>query len=436
MVVGWGASGDPDVYEFDDLDGRSGWARTLLGRRRRLLLRTDPLSAQAARFLRLAAEPGRELGRRWGREDMRFPASHRVLDLTPVPPNILHCHNLHGGYFDLRVLPELSRRLPVVLTLHDAWLLGGHCAHSLECQLWSEGCGACSQLDLYPAAARDSTAYNWRRKAATMAASRVRVAAPSSWLLRQAETSLLAPAIVESRVIPNGVDLDIFRPGSQAQARRSLGIDPHLRVLVFAAAGVRSNPWKDVRTLERSLEILATGKDRLDGPILLLALGEEGPSRRIGRGAELRFVPYQDDAHAVAEYYRAADVYLHPARAETFGNSILEAAACGIPVVASEVGGIPEQVESLWTRDGRMTGPFSRAATGILAPAGDVEGMAEGVRQLLTDRALAAQLGANGAERARRHYGLDRQVDAYLDWYRAILDERSAGGRPAHTASS
>ena len=80
---------------------------------------------------------------------MEFPGSHRVLDVTPAPPDILHCHNLHGEYFDLRILPELTRRLPVVLTLHDAWLLGGGCAHSVDCDRWRDDCGDCAQADLY-----------------------------------------------------------------------------------------------------------------------------------------------------------------------------------------------------------------------------------------------------------------------------------------------
>ena len=53
--------------------------------------------------------------------------------------DVLHLHNLHGGYFDLRHLPRLSPRLPVVVTLHDTWLTSGHCAYTLECERWRDG---------------------------------------------------------------------------------------------------------------------------------------------------------------------------------------------------------------------------------------------------------------------------------------------------------
>ena len=426
LVVGRGASDDPDVYRFNDLEGRSAWAQALLRRRQELLEGRNPAATQAARVLRVLAEPSREWGRRRGREDMEFPGSHRVLDITPSPPDILHCHNLHGEYFDLRLLPELTRRLPVVLTLHDAWLLGGGCAHSVDCDRWRSDCGSCARPDLFPAAggggrARAGAAYNRRRKAAIMAASRVYLATPSSWLMRRAEDSLVAPAIVESRVIPNGVDLAVFHPGPTAQARDTLGIDRNARVLLFAANGIRSNPWKDFGMLERTLEILGATESHREEPILFLALGEEGRGRRIGC-AELRFIPFEADVGTVSDYYRAADVYLHAARAETFGNSILEAAACATPVVATNVGGIPEQVDSLgpWG-DRHRSQPAGRAATGILVRPGDANGMAEAVRLLLADRGLAEKIGRTGAERARRRFSLDAQIDAYLDWYFSIL---------------
>lgn len=419
LVVGRGASGDPDVYQFDDLDGRSAWAQALLRARRRLLGRENPAAVQAARVLRVLAEPGREWSRRQGREDMEFPGSHRVLNLTPLPPDILHCHNLHGEYFDLRILPELTCRLPVVLTLHDAWLLGGGCAHSVDCDRWRDDCGSCTRPDLYPGSVRAGAAYNLRRKAAILAASKVYLATPSTWLMRRVEDSLVAPAIVGSRVIPNGVDLAVFHPGSSAHARDVLGIDQQARVLLFAANGIRSNPWKDFRMLERTLEILGAGDDLPEARILLIALGEEGQGRRIGR-VELRFVGYQDDPRTVSDYYRAADVYLHAARADTFPTSVLEAAACGTPVVATAVGGISEQVTSLyrWCNSNVEAG---RPPTGVLVLPGDAEGMAVAVRRLLADGALLERLGQNAAQDARRLFGLDTHVDAYLDWYRSIL---------------
>jgi len=95
------------------------------------------------RTLRRAMHPRVWWEERRGIEDFEFPGSHHVLDLAPEIPDVLHCHNLHGGYFDLRALAALSHRVPTALTLHDAWMMSGHCAHSLGCDRWTSGCGAC-----------------------------------------------------------------------------------------------------------------------------------------------------------------------------------------------------------------------------------------------------------------------------------------------------
>jgi glycosyltransferase involved in cell wall biosynthesis len=109
----------------------------------------------------------------------------------------------------------------------------------------------------------------------------------------------------------------------------------------------------------------------------------------------------------VARYYQAADVYVHAARADTFPNTVLEAQACGTPVVATAVGGIPEQVE-----DGR---------SGYLVSAGDAPALAERLTQLLSDTELRGRMGIQAAEAARRRFDLSRQADAYLDWYRMLV---------------
>ena len=121
-------------------------------------------------------------------------------------------------------------------------------------------------------------------------------------------------------------------------------------------------------------------------------------------------MPYQKDPKVVARYYQVADVYIHAARADTFPNTVLEALACGTPVVATAVGGIPEQVE-----DG---------VTGFLMPPGDAEAMAEAIITLLTDDALRMRLGRNAAEDAQRRFTLNRQVEAYLGWYEELVANR------------
>jgi glycosyltransferase involved in cell wall biosynthesis len=336
-----------------------------------------------------------------------------LLQLTPLllrrhtavqETDIINLHNIHGDYFNLRDVAWLARRKPVVWTLHDMWPLTGHCAHSFDCERWKSGCGRCPDLTIDPAIRRDATAYNWRRKREIYANSRLYIATPCQWLMQKVKQSILGPAIVEARVIPHGVDLAVFHPAGDRQAvRAALGIPIDTVVLLFAANSIRQNIWKDCQTMQAAIVLVA---EHLHGrDLLFIALGEDAPTEQVGQ-AEIHFVPYRKDPEAVARYYQAADVYVHAARADTFPNTVLEALACGAPVVATAVGGIPEQVE-----DG---------LTGFLVPPGDAGQMAERIGRLLNDDDLRRDFSRQAAESARRRFDLERQVNDYLTWYREL----------------
>jgi glycosyltransferase involved in cell wall biosynthesis len=409
MAVGQKETDDSNVFEIPNEQIQGLWTRNLLHIKRRLSpvnreIKGAPLLLRKA--LSVIAEPLRYWDFFRGLEDLRYPGSWKVLELPPEKPNIVNCHNLHGGYFDLRSLPWLSHQVPVVLTLHDAWLLSGHCAHSFECERWRTGCGSCPNLTIYPAIWRDATAYNWQRKKDLYSGNRIYVATPSQWLMNKVDQSILAPAILERRVIHNGVDLSVFQPGDKAAARRTLGLPRDLPILLFVGQRTKKNQFKDYATMESALRKVATKSNEQE--LLFLCLGGASKDKPIGK-ARVRFVDYQHDLAKVVAFYQAADIYLHAARADTFPNTILEALACGTPVIATAVGGIPEQIE-----DG---------VTGFLTPPADPEAMAARIEQLLVDAELRQIMGSKAAEVARERFSLDIQADAYLEWFQEIVSK-------------
>ena len=153
-------------------------------------------------------------------------------------------------------------------------------------------------------------------------------------------------------------------------------------------------------------------------PIDVVALGEADDSvRSLGRVTlrGVRCVP----AETLRLWLNAADAYVHSARADTFPTSVLEALACGAPVVASSVGGIPEQVRAL----GDDPDP-----TGVLVAPGDPTALALALDRVMGDAALRRRLGENAAADAQRRFSLDEQVAAYLEFYEELLESRRAGG--------
>jgi glycosyltransferase involved in cell wall biosynthesis len=366
--------------------------------------------------LRWISEPQRWTEHARGHEDFHFPGTTRLLDLVERP-DIVHCFNLHGGYFDLSKLPWLSHQVPVVLDLRDAWLLSGHCAHSFDCERWKIGCGQCPDLNINPAIPRDATAYNWQRKKDIFSKSQVCVATPSRWLMNKVKQSILAPAIREARVIPTGVDLNIFHPFAKRSARAELELPQDAKILLIAANGIRKNPWKDYRTAR--LAVASVGERARGGRIVLLALGEQGEREQIG-AVEIRFVPHIQGPERVARYYQAADVYLHSAIADTFPRAVLEALACGTPVIATAVGGIPEQITTL-EKEGASGADHP---TGILVAPSDAEEMGAAIETLLMNQELRGRLGDNAAKDARERFNLRKQADRYLTWYEELLKAR------------
>lgn len=198
-----------------------------------------------------------------------------------------------------------------------------------------------------------------------------------------------APGRVE--IVPPGVDHAFFSPGDRRGARAALGLGDH-PVLLFVG---RIQPLKGLDVAVRALDALG----RTDA-VLLVVGGPSGPQGRaeedrvrglvagLGLADRVRFVPPQPH-HLLSTFYRSADVVLVPSRSESFGLVALEAAACGVPVVAAAVGGLRTLVD--------------HGHTGFLVEERDPAVFASHVGELLDEPAVAAAMGATAAVRARRY---------------------------------
>ena len=409
MAVGKKRSNDSNVFVINEKPSHDWWKNVCQGFANTL----NPLAGKLRGVLRLQAWlRSISKGRDWiadqrGEEDFYFPGSWDLLSQAPQKPSVLHLHNLHGGYFDPRALTALSSEVPVMLTLHDAWLLSGNCAHSFGCERWKTGCGSCPDITIYPGLKVDSTALNWQRKKEIFMQSQLYVATPCQWLMNQVKESILAPAMIEGRVIPNGVDVQLFHPGDRQKARASLGLPVIQPILLFVANGIKNNPFKDYETLRTAIAFIGNMSVQ---PIHFVALGEHGQTEQLGQ-ATVHYIERTTNIDIVANYFQAADIYVHASKAETFPNTILEAMASALPVIASNVGGISEQVV-----DG---------VTGFLVESLNPNQLAKAVLRLLEDPSLRLQMGAAGLERVKEYFTLERQVKQYQDWYEEIASKKA-----------
>jgi len=193
-------------------------------------------------------------------------------------------------------------------------------------------------------------------------------------------------------VIAPAVEHAFFAPGERAGARRALELPDDVPVVLFVG---RIQPLKGPDVAVRALAAMA----RRDAMLLVVggASGQEGDDEvhrlhalidELGVRDRVRFVPPQPH-HILSTYYRAADAVVVPSRSESFGLVALEASACGVPVVASAVGGLLTLVD--------------HGESGFLVPDRDPVEFAGYLDALLDDPTLAARLGRRGYERSLRY---------------------------------
>lgn len=419
LAVGIVRAGDPGTIAVPNLAHRNAWARACHAVADRIPARSAGF--HVAKALRgMVAEPARWLAARRGEEDFDFPGTAHLVGREQTP-DVAHLHNLHGGFFDLRVLPAWSQAFPVVLSLHDAWMLSGHCAHPFGCERWRTGCGECPALWIHPAVPRDATAFNWRRKADLFARSALHVGVPCEWLARRVRASALGPAVRSLRVIPYGIDLSIYAPPADRMAvRRELGLDTNRPVFVVFANALHERTWKDGATFRAALARVGAAREAQ-----WIALGADDGTPEAG-GIRFRTVPRGLADRDVARWFQAADAYVHPARADTFPLVNLEAQASGTPVVATAVDGIPEQIVGADVHalaDQRL----APDATGILARPGDATALARALDALALLRPnLRAAFAAQAARHAHTRFDSARHAGEYASWLRDLVAEHAA----------
>ena len=221
------------------------------------------------------------------------------------------------------------------------------------------------------------------------------VTVPSAWLAEATRRNLDLPAELALDVIANFVDTERFAPATAPTSAPPVVVHvSNFRPLKRTGDVVRI--FARVRA-DRAARLLLVG----DGPDRARALEL---ARELGVAGDVEVVGERVDLPALLE--RAA-VFLLPSENESFGLAALEALACGVPVVASRVGGVPEVV-----RDGEV---------GFLHDVGDWAAMAASTARLLDDPALRARLGRAARAHAEAHFRVEPAVDRYEAVYRRVL---------------
>ena len=290
-----------------------------------------------------------------------------VEDLDGV--DVVHLHTV-ADWFDVPSwLETLPREIGVVISLHDMWHFTGGCFLYRGCNLYSETCSPCPIL---------KSPFNWvlardehRRKLQAYRNCRAQFVAISFWLAELAGRSPIVKASGGVRVIPPGIDTTVFNPQDKDRCRKQLDLPQNAFVIITGGASL-TDANKNVPWLLKQLSHLPDLRH-----VIVLAFGEG--SVPVPDHLNVRFTGGIRDRRDLAQLFAAADVFVSASLMETYGLTLVEAMACGTPVVAFRVGGIPEAAP-----DGQV---------GILCELFEASGLLKAVETLRSSSQLRNNLG-------------------------------------------
>lgn len=309
--------------------------------------------------------------------------------------------NLHWVGAETLSIREIARiEKPIIWTMHDMWPFMGaeHYDDLYHLGRWKAPYARANR----PANASgpDIDALVWARKARAWANKTFHLVAPSHWLGDCAAASALMGHQPRT-VIANPIDTDAFAPIDRTQARRMLGLPDDRKLVLFGALGATSDRRKGYDLLVAALQALERDHGRAD--VHVLVFGGQTGGEISGVGLKSHFLGTYHDDLSLRVVYSAADVFVAPSRQDNLPNTVIEAAVCGTPTAAFDIGGMPDIID--------------HGVTGMLAPAFDTDALAAGIACLL-DTPLQREAVHTAAV---AKFSLAATIPGYLSLYRQVL---------------
>lgn len=339
------------------------------------------------------------LMRTFGIESINVNSGKRLLNLLHSSKfDIIHLHNIHGYYFDLNILKYFEQvKIPIIWTLHDAWIVTGRCACFGECNRWRHGCGNCPQKSAYPKTwLIDNSKFIYKKKHEMIKTlKKVTFITPSKWLANIVQQNFSKPIVT----IPNGVDVKTFKPISKIEKVKTCeeyNLNPIKTKILFVAANL-NDEQKGGKYIVDIIKNLSMEK------LEIITIGKKLPEKLIDKKVnQLGFIAEREK---LAKIYGIADIFVSTSMDENFPTTILEAMASGLVVVSFSTGGISEQINDV----------------GFLIKKGDIKSILSTIRELVQNKKLLLHIQKKSRERAVRLFSLKKFLNNYRKLYEDVV---------------
>jgi len=332
-----------------------------------------------------------------------WPDSGLGRELNATVADVLHLHWLGSGTLSVAEVGRLVK--PVVWTLHDMWPFCGAEHYTVEAPDSRFRVGY--RRDNVPPDERskDLNRQTWARKRRHWLRP-MHIVCPSRWLADCARDSALFQGW-PIEVIPNPIDLNVWRPIPKAVARAALGLEPTARLVLLGAPGGLSDPRKGG---DLALQALGCLVAKPAAPHGLLVFGQSMAAEHPVLPFPTRFLGCLQDDLSLVLAYSAADVFVVPSRQDNLPNTVVESQACGTPVVAFNIGGLADMV--IHHENGWLARPF------------DIKDLAQGIAWVLGDESRRKALGRAARATAEARFAEAVVAEKYQALYRRVLEPR------------
>jgi glycosyltransferase involved in cell wall biosynthesis len=329
------------------------------------------------------------------------PFSSVVAHINGLNPDLVHLHWVAGGMMRIEDIARI--KAPIVWSLHDNWAFTGGCHIMWDCSRYQKNCGKCPRLgsDSYDDLSRKVMA---RKKKNFPKVRHLTVVSLSSWLHECAVES----ALFKDRknvCLPNPIDAKKFSPVNRGLARELLNLPQDQKLILFGAMSSTSDINKGYEELVSALNQL----QRYD--VELVVFGSSQPQNGSEFSQPSHYLGRLHDDVTLRVLYSAADVMVVPSFQEAFGQTAVEAMACGTPVVAFGATGLLDIVDH--KENGYLAKPFEPAD------------LAHGIEWVL-NHANYNQLCENARRKVVQHFDYKVVAPKYIELYRSVLEKEAS----------
>jgi glycosyltransferase involved in cell wall biosynthesis len=315
--------------------------------------------------------------------------------------DIVHVHWVGSGFMSLNDLSKIKQKL--VFTLHDSWMFTGGCHVIGSCRNFQSFCTRCPQLG--SKREYDLSTSGFQRRLNALEKFQPIFIAPSSWMSSQAKSSFLLKDM-DIRIIPNGVNTNIFYPHSKKIAREFFGLSHTKKIIVFGANSIGNDVNKGFNDFIEMLPIISNSIIQKNVEFVVFGRVSESV-RKLCRLMSIKSIGKVTDEGNLALLYSAADLVCVPSIQESFGLIALEAMSCGVPVVAYRTSGLTDIIV-----DG---------TTGFLAAPFDKNDFAKKIIDILGDDNLEKKMSIESRLRAVNLFDLKNIAISHLKLYENLL---------------